>query len=64
MYAISLKQGYLDGLAVFLKSNIFPALSDGVNYILSNIVGWAFSGVVGGFVYDLLKRLYGDKKEK
>ena len=28
------------------------------------IVGWAFSGVVGGFVYDLLKRLYGDKKVK
>ncbi len=63
-YSLALRQGYLEGFAVFLKARIFPAFSDGVNYILSNIVGWAVSGVVGNFVYDLLKRLFADKKEK
>ena len=64
IYALGLKQGYLDWLATFLKANVFPALSNGANYLISNFIGWAISGIVGNFFYDLLKRLFVDKKEK
>jgi hypothetical protein len=57
-YLIALQQGYLVDLSNYLKSTIFPSLSEGVNYILSNIVAWIVSGVIGNFAYDLLKRIF------
>ena len=62
IYGFALKQGYLEGFAVFLKLNVFPVLSDGVNYIISNIVGWVLSGVIGNFFYDKMKQYFEDKK--
>ena len=57
-YTFLLKGGYLEGLTTFLQANIFPMLSRGVNYLLSNIIGWAVSGIVGNFCYDLIKRKF------
>ena len=57
-YLIALQQGYLVGLSNYLKSTVFPSLSEGVNYILSNIVAWVVSGVIGNFAYDMLKGFF------
>ena len=62
LYGFALKQGYLEGFSIFLKSNIFPALGEGINYIISNIVGWILSGVIGNFFYDKMKQFSESKK--
>jgi len=55
-YTFLLKLGYLKGLTTFLQASVFPTFSKGVNYVLSNIIGWAISGIIGNFCYDLIKR--------
>ncbi len=58
LYLTFLQQGYLDTLAHYLKANIFTWLSDGFNYIVSNIVGWIISGAIGNLFYDLLLKRF------
>lgn len=64
LYIFLLEQGYLDVLAEYLNINIFPALSEGVNYVISNLVGWAISGAIGNLFYDILKRLVNRKRQQ
>src|SRR5262245_2110210 len=38
-----------------------PAIGSTLGAVISTIVGWMVSGVIGNFVYDILKKKYQDK---
>jgi hypothetical protein len=49
--------GFVDLLFAFLSKEIFPGLSSLANMISANLVSWILSGVIGNFIYDMLKKM-------
>jgi hypothetical protein len=53
---------YLSGIVAlifaFFQNQVFPGLSTLTNMILANLAGGILSGLIGNFVYDLLKRIF------
>jgi hypothetical protein len=55
--------GFISLILTYFENQIFPSLSAFTNMVLANITGWILSGVIGNFVYDMLKRIF-TRKEK
>lgn len=57
--------GLVNLLFEFLKNVVLPGFTNLLNMIIANLVNWIFSGVVGNFIYDLLKKMVlREKKEE
>jgi hypothetical protein len=49
--------GFVNILFEFLKNVVLPGFTNLINMIVANLVNWALSGVIGNFIYDLLKKI-------
>ena len=49
--------GFVALIFRFFSEVIFPGVTDLVNMILSNLVNWALSGVIGNLIYDWMKKM-------
>ena len=56
-YYTALRTGNLDQFASFLNVRVFPALGHAFNYVISNLVGWAISGIVGNACFAAVQGL-------
>ncbi len=56
--------GFVNIVFEFLKNVVLPGLTNLVNMILANLVSWILSGVIGNFIYDLLKKIVSREKQR
>jgi hypothetical protein len=55
MYLFLLAHGYIQQVNEVLRSKVIPSVGSGLSYLLSNLLGWIISGLVGNGAFALAK---------